>query len=231
MRFFQRHCVLGLVPDSASLAVRQTLKIIIKQAVNKQQGRSRLLTVAVSTRWGAEGWFEMTNGEAAEPEGVTPEPRSLTEHTQILTLPPEAEAPLGRGHPAVPVGVAGVEEGPDANLVLVQVDGGQLGLVQVEVAVGVQLGEHPAYGVLAARHQAPVQHCKHKTAGQNNWPRRPSRQLHKLQKKRKKKKRRQCLRQLSMVRPMSIILLCRRQTSACLLWRKIEDLCVFFRAD
>lgn len=108
----------------------------------------------------------MTNGEAAEPEGVSPEPRSLTAHTQILTLPPEAEAPLGRGHPAVPVGVAGVEEGPDANLVLVQVDGGQLGLVQVEVAVGVQLGEHPAYGVLAARHQAPVQHCKHKTAGQ-----------------------------------------------------------------
>lgn len=128
----------------------------------------------------------MTNGEAAEPEGISPEPGSLTEHAQILTLPPEAEAPLGRRHPAVPVGVAGVEEGPDANLVLVQVDGGQLGLVQVEVAVGVQLGEHPAYGVLAAGHQAPVQHCKHKTAGQNNWPHRPSRQLHKHKKKKKK---------------------------------------------
>lgn len=128
----------------------------------------------------------MTNGEAAEPEGVSPEPRSLTEHAQILTLPPEAEAPLGCGHPAVPVGVAGVEEGPDANLVLVQVDGGQLSLVQVEVAVGVQLGEHPAYGVLAAGHQAPVQHCKHNTAGQNNWPRRPSRQLHKRKRKEKK---------------------------------------------
>lgn len=70
----------------------------------------------------------------------------------ILTLPPEAETPLGSGDLAVLVGVAGVEEGPDADLVLVQVDGRQFSLVQVQVAVGVQLGEHPAYGVLTARH-------------------------------------------------------------------------------
>lgn len=80
---------------------------------------------------------------------------------RILTLPPEAEAPLSGGDLAVPVGVAGVEEGADADLVLVQVNGGQLSLVQVQVAIGVQLGEHPAYGVLTAGHQAPVQHCKH----------------------------------------------------------------------
>lgn len=38
---------------------------------------------------------------------------------RILTLPPEAQAPLGSGDLAVPVGVTGVEEGPDADLVLV----------------------------------------------------------------------------------------------------------------
>lgn len=80
--------------------------------------------------------------------------------SRILTLSPEAEAPLGSGDLAVPVGVTGVEEGPDADLVLVQVDGSQLSLVQVQVAIGVQLGKHPAYGVLTAGHQAPVQHCK-----------------------------------------------------------------------
>lgn len=81
---------------------------------------------------------------------------------RILTLPPEAQAPLGRGDFAVPVGVAGVEERPDADLVLVQVDGRQLGLVQVQISIGVQLGKHPAYGVLTAGYQAPVQHCKHR---------------------------------------------------------------------
>ena len=84
-----------------------------------------------------------------------------TSSPRILTLPPEAEAPLGGGDLAIPVGVAGVEEGADADLVLVQVDGRQLGLVQVQVVVGVQLGKHPAYGVLTAGAQAPVQHCKH----------------------------------------------------------------------
>lgn len=81
---------------------------------------------------------------------------------RLLTLSPEAEAPLSSGDFAVPVGVTGVEEGPDADLVLVQVDGCQLRLVQVQVAVGVQLRKHPAYGVPTAGHQAPVQHCKHK---------------------------------------------------------------------
>lgn len=81
---------------------------------------------------------------------------------RILTLSPEAEAPLSSGDLAIPVGVTGIEEGSDADLILVQVDGCQLSLVQVQVAIGVQLGKHPAYGVLTAGHQAPVQHCKHK---------------------------------------------------------------------
>ena len=74
-----------------------------------------------------------------------------------LTLPPEAEAPLRGGNPAILVGVAGVEEGADADFVLVQIDGSQLGLVQEEVGTGIQLGEHPADGVLAAGPQALVQ--------------------------------------------------------------------------
>lgn len=81
---------------------------------------------------------------------------------RILTLSPEAEAPLGSGDLAIPVGVAGVEEGPDADFVFVQVDGSQLILVQVQVAIGVQFGKHPAYGVLTAGYQAPVQHYQHK---------------------------------------------------------------------
>ncbi|TNN80909.1 Peroxisomal leader peptide-processing protease [Liparis tanakae] len=56
-----------------------------------------------------------------------PDPHPLP---RILTLSPEAETPLGSGDLAVPVGVARVEEGPDADLVLVQVDGSQLDLVQ-----------------------------------------------------------------------------------------------------
>lgn len=90
--------------------------------------------------------------------------RARTSHIlpTILTLSPEAEAPLSSGDLAVPVGVTGVEEGSDADLILVQVDGSQLSLVQVQVAIGVQLGKHPAYGVLTAGHQAPVQHCKKK---------------------------------------------------------------------
>lgn len=75
---------------------------------------------------------------------------------QGLTLSPEAQAPLCQGHLAIAVGVAGVEEGSDADLILVQVDGGQLGLIQVQVPISVQLGEHPADGVLAGGHQAPV---------------------------------------------------------------------------
>lgn len=56
-----------------------------------------------------------------------------------LTFSPEAQAPLSHGDLAVLVGVAGVEEGSDADLVLVQVDGRQLGLAQIQIAVGVQL--------------------------------------------------------------------------------------------
>lgn len=74
-----------------------------------------------------------------------------------LTFSPETQAPLGHGDLPVLVGVAGVEEGSDADLVLVQVDGRQLGLAQIQITVGVQLGKHPADGVLAAGYEAPVQ--------------------------------------------------------------------------
>jgi len=77
-----------------------------------------------------------------------------------LTFSPEAEAPLRRRDLPIFVAVAGVEEGSDADLVLVQVNSSQLSLVQIQVTVGVQLGEHPADGVLAARYQAPVQRCQ-----------------------------------------------------------------------
>lgn len=79
-----------------------------------------------------------------------------------LTLSPEAEAPFSSGDLAISVGVTGVEEGTDADLIFVQVDGSQLSLVEIKVAIGVQFGKHPAYGVFTAGHQAPVQHCKHK---------------------------------------------------------------------
>lgn len=61
---------------------------------------------------------------------------------------------------AVLIGVTGVEERPDANLILVQVDGSQLSLVQENVAVCVQLGKHPTNGVFATGHQALVKYCK-----------------------------------------------------------------------
>lgn len=81
-----------------------------------------------------------------------------TQHT--LTLSPEAQAPLGHGDLPVLVGVAGVEEGSDADLVLVQVDGRQLGLAQIQIAIGVQFGKHPSDGVLAAGSKAPIQGCR-----------------------------------------------------------------------
>lgn len=56
-----------------------------------------------------------------------------------LTFSPEAQAPLRRGDLPILVAVAGVEEGPDADLILVQVNGGQLGVVQIQIIVRVQL--------------------------------------------------------------------------------------------
>uniref|UniRef100_A0A9J7ZI32 small monomeric GTPase n=1 Tax=Cyprinus carpio carpio TaxID=630221 RepID=A0A9J7ZI32_CYPCA len=41
-----------------------------------------------------------------------------------------------------------------------KVYGGQLGLIQEQVITGVQLGEHPANGVLTAGHEPPVKHCR-----------------------------------------------------------------------
>lgn len=76
-----------------------------------------------------------------------------------LTFSPETQAPLGRGDLAVLVAVAGVEEGPDADFVLVQVNGRQLAVLQIQIAVAVQLGKHPADGILAAGDEAPVQRC------------------------------------------------------------------------
>lgn len=72
------------------------------------------------------------------PVSIEPSPSSLT--LGLL----KAVAPLVVGQLAVLEGVAGVEERLHAQLVLVQVDGAQLRLVQQEVKVDVQLVEHPA---------------------------------------------------------------------------------------
>ncbi len=80
-----------------------------------------------------------------------------------LTLSPEAQAPFSRGNLPVAVRVARGKEGPDAHLILLQVYSGQLGLIQEQVITGVQLGEHPADGVLTAGHEPPVKPCSDNT--------------------------------------------------------------------
>ncbi|KAG8552037.1 hypothetical protein GDO81_004384 [Engystomops pustulosus] len=57
----------------------------------------------------------------------------------------ETEAPLSSRYSPILVSITGIEERPDADLILVKVNGCQLCLVQKEVIVGVQLREHPAY--------------------------------------------------------------------------------------
>lgn len=95
-------------------------------------------------------WLKIDSALLAAPDKKIP----------LLTFSPEAEAPLSRRDLPILVAVAGVEEGPDAHFIFVQVDGGQLGVVQIEVTVGVQFREHPANGVLAAGNQALIQHCQ-----------------------------------------------------------------------
>lgn len=56
-----------------------------------------------------------------------------------LTFSPEAEAPFRCRNLPILVAIAGVEEGPDADFILVQVNSSQLSLVQIQVTVGVQL--------------------------------------------------------------------------------------------
>lgn len=57
--------------------------------------------------------------------------RQAESHSPLprLTFSPETQAPLCRGDLAVLVAVAGVEEGPDADLILVQVNGRQLAVL------------------------------------------------------------------------------------------------------
>lgn len=73
-----------------------------------------------------------------------------------LTFSPKAEAPLRCGNFAIAVGITGVEEGPYAHFILVQINGSQLSLVQIQVIVRVQLREHPSNGVLTGRNKSPV---------------------------------------------------------------------------
>lgn len=80
----------------------------------------------------------------------------------------EAVAPLVIREFAVLEGVTGVKEGLDAGLILVQVDGVDLRVVQQEVIVHVQLVEHPAQGVLAYGQDAGVKPCERK--GQLSFP-------------------------------------------------------------
>ena len=68
----------------------------------------------------------------------------------VLTVSPKADAPLGPAHSPVFVGVTRVEEGPDADLVLVQVNGVQLRPIQNLVFVRVQSRKHPTDGFPAA---------------------------------------------------------------------------------
>lgn len=89
---------------------------------------------------------------------------AVTADVPSLTFSPETQAPLRRGDLAILVAVAGVEEGPDADLILVQVNGCQLGVVQIQIIVRVQLWKHPANGVLAAGYEAPVQRCQRQFA-------------------------------------------------------------------
>lgn len=72
----------------------------------------------------------------------------------------EAVAPLVVREFAILEGVTGVKEGLDAGLILVQVDGVDLRVVQQEVIVHVQLVEHPAQGVLAYGQDAGVKPCE-----------------------------------------------------------------------
>lgn len=73
----------------------------------------------------------------------------VVEVERLTCVSLEARAPLGAADEAVPAHVAGREEGPGAGLVPVQVQAPGLRLVQLQVEVGVQPGEHPAHGVLA----------------------------------------------------------------------------------
>lgn len=57
------------------------------------------------------------------------------------------------------VGVTGVEEGPYAHFILVQINGRQLSLIQIQVTVRVQLREHPANRVLTGRNKSSVHNC------------------------------------------------------------------------
>lgn len=66
-------------------------------------------------------------------------------------VPLEARAPLRAGYDFVGVRVAGFEESIRAWLVPVQVEALDLRLVQLQVKVCVQPGEHPAQGILTNR--------------------------------------------------------------------------------
>lgn len=75
-------------------------------------------------------------------------------------VPLEARAPLGAAYHFVGVRVARLEEGVGARLVHVQVQALDLRLVQLEVKVCVQTGEHPAQGVLANRRRPDLKLCR-----------------------------------------------------------------------
>lgn len=74
-------------------------------------------------------------------------------------VPLEARAPLGAGYNLVGARVAGLEERIGARLVPVQVEALDLWLVQLDVKVRVQPGEHPAQGVLTDRWRPDLELC------------------------------------------------------------------------
>lgn len=68
-----------------------------------------------------EVWLHVPEGKMSAYRRVSANPQACKPHIipRTLTLSPEAEAPFSSGDLAVPVGIAGVEEGPNADLILV----------------------------------------------------------------------------------------------------------------
>ena len=73
--------------------------------------------------------------------------------------PLEARAPLRAGYNFVGMCIAGFEEGVRARLIPVQVEALNLRLVQLDVKVCVQSGEHPAQRVLTNRGSPDLELC------------------------------------------------------------------------
>lgn len=154
---------------AAAAKIPRCLLVLIAVRVALFSGASNLVAVLVHTPTLARaavtlGWFVVAllsaTGDVEANEAL---PLTLVLDSALLGLAGqslwflEAVAPLVVGQLAVLEGIAGVEEGLHAQLILVQVNGTELGLVQQEVKVHVELVEHPAQRVLANGQDAGVE--------------------------------------------------------------------------